>query len=557
VSGRRPPKRVVVVDWDTRNLRVVHARVQPRALKIERVLAARIPPEVDPADPQQMGTHLQRVLQQEGITTRYAIADVPRDQVVLNTLHLPVVAPEELPGMVQIQIAKELSFPVSEAVVDFTLGPRAADGNTTDVLVAAVRTEVVRQWEATFEAAGLKLLRLGLRPHASKVAICRMLSATLPQRVVFIDVRPTFTEVDVLKEGHLVFSRAASVMVPEAGADAGGLTVVGADEDESRSPRGGLTLNLGGGPSAFSTESAVSALVVELTRSLEAYRARDPGARIDHVVIGGDTGIEERLGEVIGEKLGIPTELYNPASTFGWEPDEGAAASGFSAGLGLVLCQSEPEGLHYDFLHPRRMVSQTREKLRKAPLVGAVVVLFVASAVVFSYESTAADRKLLADKDKRISELKSVEDEYDDFLNLTGLVQAFDTQQFVWVDLLQELLSVLPSNEEMVLEAVEMSHDKKDWRKDTRAEGRIVLKTRTKNRDTALQVIDALEAYRRQGQARALFKVSMGTQSEKKGEAYGFSQDLTVQLLSGALPPGKGPSEGAGAGASAAPASQP
>ena len=56
-------------------------------------------------------------------------------------------------------------------------------------------------------------------------------------------------------------------------------------------------------------------------------------------MIGGDVGIEERLAEAIQARLNITTELYNPATTFGWEPDEGAAASAFSATLGLV----EPE----------------------------------------------------------------------------------------------------------------------------------------------------------------------------------------------------------------------
>ena len=154
MSARKPPNRLIALDWDTRNLRVVLARVGKKGVKIERLLSARIPPEVDPSDPEQMGAHIRSVLHHERVSTKFAIVDIPRDQVVLNTLHLPAAARDELPGMVQIQIAKELSFPVSEAVVDFTLGPAHEDGTTVDVLVAAVRTEVVQQYEATFAAAG-------------------------------------------------------------------------------------------------------------------------------------------------------------------------------------------------------------------------------------------------------------------------------------------------------------------------------------------------------------------------------------------------------------------
>ena len=71
----------------------------------------------------------------------------------------------------------------------------------------------------------------------------------------------------------------------------------------------------------------IESLVVEVTRSIEAYRATDPGAQIDHMVIAGDLGVEESLAEAVHKKLGVTTELYNPASSFGWEPQEGAAAS--------------------------------------------------------------------------------------------------------------------------------------------------------------------------------------------------------------------------------------
>ena len=58
-----------------------------------------------------------------------------------------------MPGMVQIQIAKELPFSVADAVIDFAAPPAPAGATTADVLVAAVRREVLEQYEATVTAA--------------------------------------------------------------------------------------------------------------------------------------------------------------------------------------------------------------------------------------------------------------------------------------------------------------------------------------------------------------------------------------------------------------------
>ena len=110
---------MLAIDWDSRTLRIVHALLTKREARIDRLLSVSIPSGVDPSDPGQMGRHIRRVLDQEAIHTKHAVVDIPRDQVILKTLKLPVQDRETLPDMVQIQVAKELPFPVNQAGIDF------------------------------------------------------------------------------------------------------------------------------------------------------------------------------------------------------------------------------------------------------------------------------------------------------------------------------------------------------------------------------------------------------------------------------------------------------
>jgi len=524
VTVRPSPKRIVAVDWDTRTLRIVHALLGKRGVKIDRLLSAPIPPELDLANPEQLGRHIRRVLDQEGIHTKYATVDIPRDQAILKTLKLPALPADELAGMVGIQIAKELPFPASEAVIDFAVPPFAASATTSEVLVAAVRREVVQQYEATFEMAGLKLDRVGLRPYANTVAVCELLKHALPERVMFIDVRPSLTEIDVIRNGSLTFSRAASVMVPQ--------------ESRGHGERPRFSIVREGGPgeahvpidpvavephSIGGTEAMIHSLVVEVTRSIEAYRAGDPGApgAIDHVVIAGDLGVEETLAEAVQKRLGITTELYNPAASFGWEPDEGAGASAFASTLGLVVGHSYDRALHFDFLHPKKRVSQTQERLKKAPLVAAVAVLFIAAGGIALAQFTAPDRNTLARIESSIQELESKRADYKKFLEVMDRIREFDAEQHVWVDVLYDVFSALPTNEELVINHLEMNQ----------SDGRLVLKTKAKNRDTATTAVRNLDEFRREGKERPRFKTSIGPQTEKRGEKYAFVQDLRVTIL--------------------------
>ena len=518
MSNRVRSKKVLAIDWNTRTLRVVHAQVGKRGVKIDRVFCVAIPADVDPANPEQMGRHIRRALDQEDISTRHAVVDIPRDQAILNTLTLPIAAPEELPGMVEIQVAKELPFPVSEAVIDYAVAPPEGGAVTADVLVAAIRHEVLEQCEATFTAAGLRLDRIGFRPYANKVAACELLKHAMPERVLFIDVRPTMSEINFLRNGALEFSRAAPVAIPMGPADAarflpvreGGAEAVGI----AGVPAGDETAAAG------STAEVIRSLVIEVRRSIEAYRTNDPGAKIDHVVIGGDLGIEESLSETIQQELQVTTEIYNPASSFGWEPDEGASASAFASTLGLVLTEADQSLPHFDFLHPKKVESVTQQRLKKAPLVAAVAVLFIAAGWVGLHESTKKDRAELADIGQRIEELEENVKDNKKFLRLVEDVKQFD-EQYIWVDVLRDVITSLPSNEELVLNHV--SVNQKD--------GQVVLKTRTKELDTASEVIRTLEEFRREDRDQPRFKVIMPSQSEKGRGKYRYTQELRVEIL--------------------------
>lgn len=519
MPGRARPKRVVAIDWDDRTLRVVHALLGKRGVKIDRMLAVAIPSNVDLASPEQTGLHIRRTLAQEGIATKHAIVDIPRDQAILKTLVLPTGQPEELPGMVEIQIAKELPFPATEAVIDFAVVPAEKDAVKGEVLVAAIRRELLEQYEATFAVAGLKLDRIGLRPYANKVAACELLKHAIPERLLFIDVRPTFMEIDILRNGALAFSRAASVVIPKGLGESRVLSIAAPPLPAAERDAPAHDAGVIGEPST--TDRITHSLVLEVTRTIEAYRANDPGAMIDHVVIGGDVGVEEALADAIQRRLDLTTEIYNPASTFGWDPDEGAGASAFAAALGLVLGHAADGTLHFDFLHPKRMVSISRQRLQKAPMVAAVVLVFVAAAGVALGYYTKPDRERRARLESDIIRLKARRGANKDFLAVMKEIRAFDADQHVWIDVLYDVVALLPSNEEMLVNKVDMNQKG----------GRITLKTRAKRRDTATRVIQDLQEFRREGRDKPRFKVTMGPQAEKKAEKYPFAQDLRIDIL--------------------------
>jgi len=436
--GARGDKRLLTLDWDAEALRIVHVRIKRGDVRILQALLVPWTSDVDTASPHSIGAFIRRVLDQQRIRSARAIVDIPRDQAVVHTLHLPSSDPEELPSMVHFQIVKELPYALDEAVVDFVVEGEvevdATGESTTPVLVAAVRNEVIAHYQSIIEAAGLTLERIGLRPHANLLALGRSTTQVANGRTLYVDVGPNLTEIDVIRHGQLVFSRAASVSVPVVVAE-------GQLGDGEVSPADG----------------AIGQLLVEVTRSIEAYRASDPGAAIDRAVIGGSCGIEPGLAEAMKERFGFRASLYAPAGETAPSEAQAAGMTGFSATLGLALGQVNERMAYFDFLNPKRPEEVERARRRKVPMTAIVVLLFVSAAAVLYYQvAWPIKRDVRKLRDKINTEKKWAKD-FGEFQGQLDVAETWAARDEIWLDELMRVVQVLPDHRDAYMDKITMN----------------------------------------------------------------------------------------------------
>ena len=99
-------------------------------------------------------------------------------------------------------------------------------------------------------------------------------------------------------------------------------------------------------------------------------------------------------------------------------------------------------------------------------------------------------------------------------------IRSFD-RQYVWVDVLHDVIANLPSNEEMVIDGIELKQK----------EGMVKLEARTRERDTASGVIRTLGKFCRPGATGPRFDATMPKDSGKGRGEYRYKQDLRIQIL--------------------------
>jgi Tfp pilus assembly PilM family ATPase len=353
-------RRFVAIDFDSRWLRMVQAERVGDRLRILKLASFAVPGDLDVSDVQALGGFLGQCVQACSWRGASVLMSVPRGQAVLKPVILPPnVRPREVAGMVQYQMETELPFAPDAAVIDFTMEshygaaglPEEAATPGVNVLVAAVQRPMVDHYRRLAEIAGVRLQRLGLRPYADGRCVEACTVRRAQECVAVVHVTADDTEIDILTDGVMVFSRSAVAKVPP----------VGREEDPA-------------------VDQAIETVAAEVARSLRSYQAVQGGRRIDTLLVAGGTGIEPRVAADLARRLDLPCRMFSPAAALGLETGD-QDTSAFISALGLAIGHAGVAELPFDFLHPKRPPVQRDRKKVLAAVIGSAAALAVIAGV--------------------------------------------------------------------------------------------------------------------------------------------------------------------------------
>lgn len=460
-------KKLLAIDWDARNLRLVLVRPRGEGVELVKAVSIPVPSDVKTDDPEAMGAFLREAMRQARISVKSAVMSIPRDQVVLNTLILPPTPPEEMPALVQFQIVKELPFAVDQATVDFAVGSGVDPKEPCGVLVAAVRNEQLTFYRQMAHEAGLSIERIGLRPYANLHAVTFRAPELKDKTVLLIEIGPQLTEIDIIQNGALVFSRAASVALPDySGARQARYedSRISAIEVSDREPE-------------EVDRRPVNALMVEIVRSFEAHRATDAGVNIDQVIVCGASGFEPQLGQVLAARFATQAELYTPERALDLTAQRAKELRGFSAALGLAMSSGQGGQTTFDFLKPKRPVSKRQVRLKKVPIAAATVLLFLGAAATSYVKFVLPKQAQIKALDERIEPKRKQAKVVRDFKAQVETLEKWRDSEQYWPEVLITLTENFPPDETAAVTRIDFESRPKP--RSSVREGRMVARLQT------------------------------------------------------------------------------
>ncbi len=317
--GKRASKALIGLDITTSSVKLIELTENGRSYRVESYSAEPTPPnainEKAIVDADAVGEAIRRAIKRSGSKAKEVAIAISGDAAITKVIQMPGnLTDNELEGQVELQADQYIPFPMEEVSFDFeVIGPSERDPDMVDVLLVATRTENVEQRQVAVEAAGVSARVVDVEAFAVENA-CQLLShqmvdGGIDKLIAIVDFGASTTTFSVLQDLKVVYTRDFAFggqQLTEEIMRTYGLSL----EDAGRAKKeGGL-------PSNYQPEvldAFIDDMSQQVNRSLQFFLASGSGReQPDQILVCGGCANIAGVADVIGSRVGIPTEVGDP-----------------------------------------------------------------------------------------------------------------------------------------------------------------------------------------------------------------------------------------------------
>jgi uncharacterized OsmC-like protein len=261
-------------------------------------------------------------------------------------------------------------------------------------------------------------------------------------------------------------------------------------------------------------------LLLEVSRTIQAYRAIDPGSQLDRIVLAGSAGLEDKVTKAFADRFAVKTSAFEAPESLRWRKDSSAAP--FSATVGLALSQTAEHAVRFNFIAPKEPEAESRERAKRRPMVMATIALFAVAAGVVAYLPIQRANAKIESLKMQIKQENRDEDEREEFMETVQTVQDWRENSIVWIDQFKRLAEVFPSNKEAYITGLQFQ--------DT-GRSPITISMLTINKKVATRLATRINELKDED-GNELFVATPGntTENTKEGSKYKWKDEITVRL---------------------------
>src|SRR5260221_435882 len=261
---------------------------------------------------------LQEMMTEKGVKSKTVNVCAPGFHVFSKFVKLPPVDAGKVTQIIQYEAQQNVPFPLEEVVWDYQILGATATGEL-EVLLVAIKSEIVEGLFKTAESAGLRLQLVDVSPAALCNAFrynygdlegCTMLldiGAKTSNLLFFekgtvysrgINIGANSITQDFSKEARLSFAEAEKLKIEE------GFVSLGAAYEEPGTPRQAAISKI--------ARQVMTRLHIQVNQTVQFYRGQQGGSAPQQLFLSGGAAIMPYTAQFFSEKLNVPVEYFNP-----------------------------------------------------------------------------------------------------------------------------------------------------------------------------------------------------------------------------------------------------
>jgi type IV pilus assembly protein PilM len=270
--------------------------------------------------------------------------------VIIKKVVLPTTTPEELEESIQWEVEQYIPFDIKDVKIDFqVIGPLKEDPSKMDVLLVAVKTDLVNDYISVVKDAGLtpSIVDIDSIAAGNAFELCHPVSDE--QVPMVVNLGASFMNINILHAGVPLFTRDVPM--------GGGMYTSEIQKQLAVSFETAEELKVGKKNAGERAERIVeimktvsNILSTEAQRSYNFFSATYPDRLVTKVYLTGGAAKSAFLKEMLAEKIGVDVELFDPFDGLALEEGsvDPSVVSGFNTAatvsIGLALRNQEGRG---------------------------------------------------------------------------------------------------------------------------------------------------------------------------------------------------------------------
>jgi type IV pilus assembly protein PilM len=389
---------------------------------------------------------LQEALAEKNYQSRNVNICAPGYHTFSKFVKLPPVDTSKVTQIIQYEAQQNVPFPLEEVVWDYQILGAAATGEL-EVLLVAIKSDVVESLFRTADKAGLRLQLVDVSPAALCNAF-RYNYGDMEGCTMLLDIGAKTSNLLFFEKGS-VYSRGINIGANAITQDFAKESKLGYDQAEKLKIEEGF-VSLGGAyeepenahQAAISkiSRQVLTRLHIQVNQTIQFYRGQQGGSPPDRLFLSGGATSMPYTAQFFSEKLNLPVEYFNPLRNLQIHEElpreelaKVAHSLGEAVGLGLRNLAHCPVELN---LMPKSSLKRQEFNQKKPYLVASVFCLIlIVFAYGWFYDNEAAEKQKALDQMKpTVEQLKR-----DDQRLRTGLgemkrIQQESEQFFSWME---------------------------------------------------------------------------------------------------------------------------